>query len=69
MPTPNKPEEVSVTMRLPKSLHTKLSAIAASEGKTLADVVSRAAREHAATFERTSKTVTAYARKKDHKKD
>lgn len=64
-PQVNKPEEVSATVRLPKSLHTRLSAIAASEGKTLGEVLNRAAREHAARYERTSKTVTAYTRKKD----
>ncbi len=60
-----KPEEVSVTVRLPKGLHTRLIGIGASEGKTLADVLNRAAREHAARYERTSQTVTAYTRKKD----
>lgn len=57
-------EEVSVTVRLPKPLHRKLTEIAAGEGKSLTDKLAQAAREHAATYERTSKTVTAYTRKK-----
>lgn len=55
---------VSVTVRLPKVMHTKLSAIAKSEGKSLTDKVCQAVQEHTAKYERTSKTVTTYTRKK-----
>lgn len=68
---PDAPEEVSVTVRLPKSLHKKpkslhkkLTDIAASEGKSLTAKLAQAARERAATYERTSKTAAAYTRKK-----
>ena len=66
MPTAKKsePEEVSVTIKLPKAVHTKMVAIAASEGKPLNTLMARVAREHAAQYERTAKTVTAYTRKK-----
>ena len=57
-------EKVSATVKLPKALHIKLTQIAASEGKSLAQTLTQAAREHAASYERTSKTVTAYTRKK-----
>lgn len=39
-------EEVSVTIKLPKSVHAKLAAIAASEGKPLNALMARAAREN-----------------------
>lgn len=61
-------EVVSATVRLPKALHAKLSAIAKSEGKSLTDKVSQAVQEHTAKYERTSKTVTTYTQKKTAKK-
>jgi predicted HicB family RNase H-like nuclease len=63
-PKKTETEEVSVTIKLPKAVHTKLAAIAASEGKPLNALMAQAAREHAAQYERTAKTVTAYTRKK-----
>ncbi len=42
----------------------KLTAIAAAEGKPLTARVAQAAREHAAGYERTSKTIATWTRKK-----
>ena len=58
------PEEVQVTVKLPKPLHAKIVQIAAAEGKPLPLQVVQAVREYAATFERTSKTVSTFSRKK-----
>ena len=63
-PKPAAAEEVQVTVRLPKALHAKMVQIAASEGKPLAAKIAQAVREHAAGYERTSKTVTTLTRKK-----
>ena len=57
-------EEVQVTVKLPKPLHAKMMQIAAAEGKPLNAKVVQAVREHAAGYERTSKTVSAWTRKK-----
>ncbi len=57
-------EEVAMTIRLPKPLHTKLADIAASEGKPVGAKAVQAIREHAALYERAAKTVQTYARKK-----
>ncbi len=56
-PAAKPPEEVTVSVKLPKALHIKMTGIAASEGKTLAQKVVQAVREHAAGYERTAKTV------------
>ncbi len=61
------PEEVQVTIKLPKLLHAKMVQVAAAEGKPLAAKLAQAVREHAAGYERTSKTVSAYTRKKPAK--
>lgn len=57
-------EDVAMTIRLPKPLHTKLADIAASEGKPVSAKAVQAIREHAAQYERTPKTVQTYTRKK-----
>lgn len=62
--TKEKNDDVSVSTQLSKELHRKLTAIAASEGKSLTALMALAARELAASYERTTKTVTGYARKK-----
>lgn len=62
-PTP-KPEEVTVTIRLPRPLHTKFVQIAASEGKPLTAKLTQAVREHAATYQRTTRAIASWTRKK-----
>ena len=61
---PSPPEEVSLTIKLPKPLHAKMVQIAAAEGKPLPAQVVQAVREHAGCYERTSKTVMTLTRKK-----
>lgn len=60
-------EEVHVTVRLPKLLHARMVEIAFAEGKPLAAKLTQAVREHATDYERTSKTVSTYTRKKSLK--
>lgn len=64
MATPEKPEEVTASVKLPKPIHAKLTAVAKSEGVPLSTLLVRAAKEYAATYERTSQTVMTYTRKK-----
>ncbi len=66
-PSQAKLEEVSITIKLPKPLHAKLVQIGVSEGKSPADKAVQAIREHTAGYERVSKTVTGYAKKKTAK--
>jgi predicted HicB family RNase H-like nuclease len=56
--------EVKASVRLPKTLHAKLSAIAKSEGVALTVLLGKAAREYADSYARISQTVTGYTRKK-----
>lgn len=63
---PKQVEEVTASVKLPKNLHAKLTKIAAAEGVSLTALLARAARDLAASYVQTSKTVTTYERKKTH---